>query len=333
MSKTDEEENSKKLYESIKEFLLIRQGFDWWVLLGRISVLAGILGFVLVIAPAISKSYEAIVGVFFIGVCATFFLIDNILQRRKIYQNEKEREKLQKLANYSDAIPILNNGFAKIHDLIRKNNGNFEASSREEKYNAFVHLCTTLSSTFLKITGKKCSVCIKVFEQGSEPTTVDDKLLKMSTLCRDSESNNKTRNFSKPVEHYVAWNTDFFQIFKSIGTPDGEIFFHNKLPLLNDYWNTSFPVYDENLTYKGPSKSLSENDRIKYWRLPYKSTMVVPICPHSGSVAVLEDVIGFLCVDSFDMEAFDKDNNYNILTGVADGISYPLFCWMKMGFK
>lgn len=303
--------------------------YDFWLLTGRISALASIFGFCFVIYPKLINSNEALWGVIFIGICLVFFFIDNFFYKKEIGI-------LSRQAKYSNAISYLNSGFAPIHDLLRKAKNNFRDISWEEKDHAFENLCNNLVKAYTNITGNSCSVCIKVFEPDENIKSMNKNphLIKVMTINRDSESKEK-RNFEKAKElnHYVAWNTDFFQIFENIGSLDGERFFCNELPYLSEYYNTSFPLYDKNLTYKGFPSNMSKKDKLKYWPLPYKSTVVVPICPHSGKTATLDETIGFLCVDSFKMNAFDKNHDYNILIGVADGIYYPLYQWMLLGYQ
>ncbi len=54
------------------------------------------------------------------------------------------------------------------------------------------------------------------------------------------------------------------------------------------------------------------------WPLPYKSTIVVPICPIEENT--LAGLVGFLCVDSTRNLAFKKDYDVELLLGIAEGI-------------
>lgn len=60
--------------------------------------------------------------------------------------------------------------------------------------------------------------------------------------------------------------------------------------------------------------------RVWRWPLPYRSAIVVPICPGISAKRMPSELIGFLCVDSPRLGAFKKQFDTEVMIGVADGI-------------
>ena len=93
----------------------------------------------------------------------------------------------------------------------------------------------------------------------------------------------------------------------------------NQLPFLFDYKNSSLELYDDYADEKAffPFKVF-----LRYWRwpLPYKSSIVVPICPGISTERSKETLLGFLCVDSPRLFAFKREFDVDIMNGVADGL-------------
>ena len=117
------------------------------------------------------------------------------------------------------------------------------------------------------------------------------------------------------IHHLITENTDFLEIIRKKGTPGGSYFISNILPLLSGYKNSSFEVHEQT---NPPTQNFVTN--IMNWKLPYKSTIVVPIRPLKLTKNENEDIIGFLCVDSEKMFAFRKKYDCSMLKGIADGI-------------
>ena len=95
------------------------------------------------------------------------------------------------------------------------------------------------------------------------------------------------------------------------GKPEGRFFLCNNLPNRANYENTSFQIYGE------IDPELNPEERFEKWTLPYKSTLVVPILPYG---LWDEELFGYLCIDSADINYFDKDMDVKISHTVADSI-------------
>jgi hypothetical protein len=240
---------------------------------------------------------DATAGVIFLGVLSLCFYGQLIFVKFKA----------DRQIRYGQTLSIINDGFSTIHELERKN----DYPSADSYIPGFNSLCEKISHAFSIITATACHVTIKivVFENGRP---------KVQTFCRSSKSRFCS---GKKVDHWIDKNTDFLEVFENIGKRSGYFFFSNRLPFLFDYQNTSFEIHGK------PSNNLFM--RLWKWPLPYKSTIVVPICPENPTK---DDLVGFLCVDSKAIGSFKKEYDVDLLLGVSSGI-YNLISRIKNDIK
>tara|TARA_R110002096_G_scaffold394610_2_gene589904 strand:- start:1811 stop:2689 length:879 start_codon:yes stop_codon:yes gene_type:complete len=237
-------------------------------------------------------SADGRLAVIFIATLFSWFFLENLYLKIKWGRERR----------YAQTVNILADGFSEIHKLYRSK------SDVRETIHACSLLCDNLAEAFTVITGTKCNASIKVLSKGEDEA--GSLKAKAITFARNR---NRERN-PKPnkVKHWIDKNTDFNEILENIDSPSGGHFFANSLVFRYGYLNTSFSVYSELPDDKNPI--------LRYWRwpLPYKSTIVVPICPSSEPNSM--NLAGFLCVDSLNMFAFKKDYDVSLIRGVADGL-------------
>lgn len=259
--------------------------------IGVVSGIAGLVGFKLVLVQRLLP--ETQLAVLFIGFFAFYFFVAHILTRAK----------WERKSRYADALSRLNRGFEEIHYLNR-----CEATiSKEQVITSFQKLCDSLVEVFTLLTNSPCSACIKIFKASSP------NVLVFETLCRDKSVSrertlNDIRSKEQNISHALDKNTAFSKAFHS----NKRYFLSNRLPFLDGYDNTSFNLY-------GRPKGLNPITRMRYWPLPYKSAIVVPITP-AKITSTNSDLIGFLCIDSPKMGVFRAEYDVDIMVGVADGI-------------
>lgn len=249
-----------------------------------------------------SLSEQGKLGIYFIGIFAIIFFIQSLYQKIRY----------SKSAKYGEILPQLNNGFANIHKLMRK-----EDLTIDEAILILRNLLTEVADSFTRITGTKCSTSIKILsgvEEGNE------QRLEIINLARDLDSEN-SRKYPKEGDapHFVDENTDFLSILKDIDKVNGDYYISNQLPLLYGYKNSSFRYYKDLPEDYGffPFRAILRWYR---WPLPYKSTIVVPIWPGMAREISEETLVGFLCVDSPNMFAFNRHRDVDIMRGVAEGL-------------
>ncbi len=253
---------------------------------------------------------EGQIAVIFLGGISFYNLVVVLL-----YQLKWERK-----VRYAEVLPHINFGFSYVHQELRNQNADVDkiASSCER-------VCTQVAHAFSVITGTSCSVSIKVLVQDSMGS--GDTKVKVITLSRDQQSAS-LRNYPSPVKHWIDDNTDFKFLLENISTPRGRYFFSNQLPYRADYKNTSSDLYGGEPHAK---RIPGWHSLIRYWRwhLPYKSTIVVPICPASSSQRTQDKLIGYFCVDSPRMGAFKKQHDVDLMEGVADGLYNVISAYVK----
>ncbi len=238
-----------------------------------------------------SLSQDAKVAVSFICILFMWFFLENIYMKAKWGRERK----------YAQTIGFIADGFSEIHKLSR------EEPNVKSTVHACTSLCNQIAESYTLITGTKCNACIKIL--ASDKDESNNINLKAVTFARSHDSARNPK--SNTTKHWLNKNTDFLTIFENIDSPKGAYFFSNTLPFRYGYQNTSFDVY---------GKEPDNNPIVRYWRwaLPYKSTIVMPICPSQEQTT--STLIGFLCVDSTKIGAFRKNYDVQLLAGVADGI-------------
>lgn len=217
-----------------------------------------------------------------------FFFI--LLTKTSQYLQFKWRESI-----YGDAIILLKDAFAEIHNL-RKNEFN-----SAEFMAVMIRTCEKLKVIFDKQTKSNCSVSIKV-----GLARVVDANATVKNLCRDVNAASRDTEKYIRTKHTVIGNTPFQFIVNSILTQkdrkDKTFYLNNDINAHQDYCNTSRQSYTSGV-------------------LPYKCEIVVPIIPLTREIPNNYDLLGFICVDCNVAHKFiDKEYSSAILEGVADGL-------------
>lgn len=244
-------------------------------------------------------SHELIAATLVLGAFCAFFLADSL----------RLRSRWQRQIRYADMFEDIGRGFKEIHNLARRPD---HAVTSDVLRSSFCVLCDAVADAYTFVSGRRCHVCIKV------PVDDGDDAKSFETLARsrntpDERLKNDRKARKECTRHTIPENTAFQQAHLSINNP-GSGFLSNQLPWLDGYVNTSFQLYSNDRHH-----GLNPVMRWYKWPLPYKSTIVVPIYPLHAEVEDA-DFLGFLCIDSPAMFAFDSRYDAGIARGIADGI-------------
>ncbi|KAF2338026.1 hypothetical protein [Flavobacterium ginsenosidimutans] len=195
-----------------------------------------------------------------------------------------------KNSNYGDAIILLNECFAAMHNY-RKTPGHDD----EEFVKSMLLLCNNLKIIFTNLVKAECSVSIKVpiADDSIKPQTL------LSNLVRDIDHRPRdTEQYSK-IEHSLLGNTAFSYCLNKVSIKSKKkCYKNNNVNKTENYENTSKQCYEKEV-------------------LPYNSELVYPITPIIDGNHIC---LGFICIDSVKTNAFGSKYEIAILEGVADGI-------------
>lgn len=233
--------------------------------------------------------------------------------KQEIQRLKTTRERLKQLKAvhfYGDAIIILQNIFSNVHFLRKK-----KAQDKKELVKVLVIMCNGLKELFYIRYKYKYSVCIKVLSNQIDKKKVTQQAV-IETLCRDKESYH-SRSVPNSISHNILDNTCFVEVLNNIDNSKKAHFLSNDIPANEYYNNSSFQIYGEL-----PSDCYTKEDREKYWTLPYKSEIVVPITPLiiDQNADRKSQFLGYLCIDCDHVNAFHYKYDVEMLKGVADGI-------------
>lgn len=196
---------------------------------------------------------------------------------------------------YGDAIIMLRDSFAKVHQLRRS--GTIDDVDFIRTMSEF---CNNLKIVFDKKTGKTCSVSIKVPSQGKIDTHGA-----VYNLCRDNDAMKQRDNdIYRNTEHTVTGNSAFINIVVGMLNENKAKMFYlnNDINSGKDYENTSKNSYSDGI-------------------FPYESELVCPIIPQVWNKKTDNfPCLGFICIDSNTKNSFDDKYDVAIVGGVADGI-------------
>lgn len=172
------------------------------------------------------------------------------------------------------------------------------------------------------ITGRKCSVCIKLIDNNPNVATGDPVSPRALTLCRD-DSSRKREMKSSSTDHWIHKNTAFHTLVKTLGTSAPDSFFCNNLVILKGYENTSIP--SDWVRRKSRIPLWNTFIQYKHWPLPdYRSAVVFRIvAPPSADESARADICGFLCLDSPHTYTFRRDD-LSLFASIADCLYQPV---------
>ena len=177
--------------------------------------------------------------------------------------------------------------------------------------------CSSVNKAYTRITNRTTSVCIKLFHISEKGNIC------LKTFCRDNnarDNRDRVNPEDDEILHYLDENTDFKYIFENVNKEGAEYkyFMSNILPFEDFYRNTRIDPS------KYPPRTnipiLKELKRYFAWCLPYKSTITVPITPLTDKKISESQIVGYLCVDSPFLFAFNSKYDIKILRGIADGL-------------
>ncbi|QOD59367.1 hypothetical protein H9I45_08245 [Polaribacter haliotis] len=246
-------------------------------------------------------------------------------KQEKIDVFEKSNSKsdlIKKYNYYGEVLIALKDIFSQINKIKRNEN-----VTKKDISNQLIKLSNRLKSVFEKRFNNNYSISIKVILKEKDiPISENSEII---TLIRDEESYFERRDNAKNNnKHIIKDNTCFSEILKNIESPNKAYFFSNNLPKSNNYCNSSEKDYGT------MQKNLEEKEKLKYWTLPYKSELVVPISPISYNTNERKNhFFGYLCVDCNEIEGFHKKYDVHNLLGLADGISDLLEQWLILKIK
>jgi hypothetical protein len=284
-------------------FMICKSAFDFTILR---SIKYGVALLILVLLIKIIIQYITEIEKLNIAVTEKDDKID------LLNTTQKKNDLITKFNYYGEVILLLKDSFNFIHKTRR----NPDLSSKELT-TVLISTSNKLKHIFEKRLDFEYSVSIKVIT--NEDNITDEANLK--TLCRD-ESSHYARKNNSTITHNIKENTCFNEIFQNIDNASKSFFISNNLPILKLYKNSSFKQYGT------VHEDCNDEDRRKYWTLPYRSEIVVPIATFADNENLnKKDLYGFLCVDCKEENAFHKKYDVGMLQGVADGLSDLLKLW------
>lgn len=230
----------------------------------------------------------------------------------------EQNEKLKKHEKYSKAYKEIAYAFAQIHNLQRtvRTSEAERDNSGDLIENMLLNLqvfCDFLVEAFENITGKNgtISVCIKTLV-GSQ-NKINEKSV-VTTLLRDKKAAIE-RQRDNHMKFSIIDNTAFLTVLGKVeGLHPEKYFFSNQLPLEKNYKNSSKRLWGQ----EEYTDDKSDDYKIQNWKLPYKSTIVTGIYPSSYKGE--RHLLGYICIDSYEMNAFDQEIDTKIFSGIADGL-------------
>jgi hypothetical protein len=244
-----------------------------------------------------------------LGIGLALFLIIWIIITLFLTCKSLARELTEKkgVDTYGEAIKILSHAFADLHEFERQ-----EKSSLNNIVSYFEKFCTAIKLTFDHILPSNCYVSIKILVK-NETQLENPKII---TFCRDlaSKMEREPKSDSPEHEHFVQNNSCFQHFYINIGKKKGTYYLNNNLISDSSYKNSSHNFYG-NL----PNDCKTEEERLKNWKLPYKSELVVPLVP-LNSKNLTKEILGFICVDCDSPNVFSESYDPFLLLGAADGM-------------
>ena len=171
----------------------------------------------------------------------------------------------------------------------------------------------SLCSMMTAYTGRDISACIKLIAYSDPQEVLDKESATLVTFSRSSNSKSNRGDYESPATPiYLRDNTDFYNVVDK-----GNLKIH--------FYQENLPDYADELERMG---SRYHNTNIN-WKEFYRSTIVVPIRIKHNKLYHLRKnddtyhILGFLCVDSMDTDAFTKQQeafNVDLLYAFADVI-------------
>lgn len=292
--------------ESLPKFNRI----NFWELATRLGTIASIFGFGVAIFYFQQRPSEMLLSIFLIGCTAS--MIGYVLFQEK-----------RKLNRYSQATIFAHYINHITRDLLEKQKETRSAEFNIAAISSF--LLNPISTCFSIITARNCRVCLKIINSEEGNPVVE-------TLARDDVSRDIGRlRESRSIKHLLEKNTDFRNLWYWEKGCSRYFLCNNLQNLFRDnlYDNTSFEL----VGYPKVSELFFGIKRVSEWRLPYKSTLVVPVryipddAMHTESNKQV--IWGFLCIDCNRSNAFDPVFAPELAAAFADTL-YTLFSQLEL---
>jgi hypothetical protein len=172
-----------------------------------------------------------------------------------------------------------------------------------------------LASAFSLVAGAACRVCVKQIENGERPA--DTRQMLVSDLARSSGGH---RRGGGAPRDYISDNTDFEELFHS----NDKYFFSNDLRELS-----------RGGLYKNSHWTRETVDNESY---EYLATIVWPIhkavsnryaAKDLDAITDEHDLLGFLCVDTLEIDVFDRNQDSQLGAAYADMLYVVLKAWFN----
>lgn len=283
-----------------------------WIING-ITILSGISSIVVPVAGfVIARNTGNKITSLAIVTITMFIIISILFVRMKKYRQIA----LKRMSVTSDKFHRLTHESRNVFfDIMHSHKKNVltenELISVHKNYieNILDDLCEVMNS----FTEKKICACVKLFSYTEDEEIIDENESKLITFCRSRNSDTDRENYERnnSGEIFLKDNTDFRYIVDVNKSKDY-------------FYKGDLIKYDNELKRNNDRYRNSNENWINY----YKGTIVVPIRIEFKRLyhQRREDsyhLIGFLCVDSMDTDAFkDEQENYNVnvLKAYADMI-------------
>ena len=153
--------------------------------------------------------------------------------------------------------------------------------------------CNIVQDIFDKLTGKRCSVSIKLLEQDQSEIRrlrIDEILgCNVQNIARDADHQKRDTKEYNNTKHLIRQNTAYATIVGNLGKKT--LFYLNNDVNIHNSYSTTSPYVDEDNRDINP---------------PYKSELVLPIYQSQGSETYR--FIGFLCIDCEEKDTFSKND-------------------------
>lgn len=210
---------------------------------------------------------------------------------------------------YGEASLLLKDAFARIHQL-RK----LDPITHKNFMDTMITMCEQIRKIFEYKTEKQYSVAIKVSDnETSRQKRYED--YKLTVLYTDKRSKKQRKNLNG-CDINLSENSCFEYMVEE-GEPNPFYYVNNDVVTDLSYRSSASKIFESS------SDIRNLEERKEKWSLPYKSELVVPICPLRIMDMESERkkyVIGFICIDCNDTDGFNEKYDTGIMQGVADGI-------------
>lgn len=239
------------------------------------------------------KSNEGVVAIIVLGVLLLVTMCHDWWYTYKLRRKEK----------YANLYAEINTANAQIR------NTNILDSQTGTNY--LMTYCESVSTIFSLLKGHRIGVCVKLLSEDVSGKAV------VITQARDSYSNahNRKTGSADKTEHTMEANSDFSFIYNNIESDTEDTSYYHSADLVKetDYRNSRLNNWKVKKIPFIPEKLVRKYS----WPLPYRSTIVVPIIPLNGNYQNLDNLRGFLCIDSKKTKTFNIPVDKDILRGMA----------------